>query len=505
MPGMKRWLSVLVIVLVAAASASAQAPGFGANGVVGPTFQGGDAAQITQRIMSSTRYKLTPGDVYQLSITMETVVSYSLILQQNYDIDIPYMGTRNVKGLYFTDLYKLVTDGLKKLLPLSQFVSLAMQAPARFDVSVFGGVVTPGIVTVYPLSRVSDAIALCGGRKPGASYRNVNIIRGEQKISVDLWRYGRDAVSEENPFLEPGDKVYIPAAQVTVALSGEVKYPGAFELIPGETLQMLIAYEGGTLPDALTSSVEILHFKPDGNATQAVVDLTKDGAVALSDGDRVRIPSIVENKNMVFVSGAIFGAPVSTDKPIAIPLLPVSLNVPYSPGLSLLAVLEAVGGPTPYARAKESIIVRKSTGERVIVDAEGLWSTRDPNRDIQLQPGDSVTIPLITEVFVAGEVHVPGKVPYNPALVVSDYLIASGGINIDTGNPNGIYFVDKKGGRVKAELSSPVLPGSLIVVDRNAYTKTVVTLNNTTAITQAIVLVLTFLTTLIDFIRIWVQ
>jgi polysaccharide biosynthesis/export protein len=491
--------------MVAAAVSFAQAPGFGANGAVGPTFQGGDPAQITQRIMSSTRYKLTPGDVYLLSITMETVVNYSLILQQNYDIDIPYMGTRNMKGMYFTDLYKLVTDGLKKLLPLSQFVSLTMQSPARFDVSVFGGVVTPGIVTVYPLSRVSDAVALCGGRKPGASYRNVNIIRGDQRISVDLWRYSGDAVSEENPFLEPGDKVYVPAAQVTVSLSGQVKYPGAFELLPGETLQMLVAYEGGTLPDALTSSVEILHFKPDGTTGQTIVDLAKNAAVTLSDGDRVRIPSIIENRNMVLVSGAIFGAPVATDKPVTIPILPVSLNVPYTPGLSLLSVLEAVGGPTPYARAKESIIVRKATGERIITDVEALWSTRDPQKDIQLQPGDSVTVPLVTEVFVAGEVHAPGKVPYNPALVVSDYIVASGGINIDTGDPNGVYFVDKKGARTKTALTAPVLPGSLIVVDRNAYTKTVVTLNNTTAITQAIVLVLGFLTTLIDFIRIWVQ
>jgi protein involved in polysaccharide export with SLBB domain len=501
---MKSLFSVVGILLIAASSLTAQAPGFGAGGAAGPTFQAGDQAQVTARILSATRYRLTPGDTYTLSITMSGVATYNLVLQENFDLEVPYMGTLNVKGMYFSDLRKTITERIKRVLPLAEFISLTLLSPARFDVPVFGGVATPGIVTVYPLARVSDAIAMSGGRKPGASYRTINLMRGEQKIVVDLLRYGMEAKSDQDPFLEPGDRILVPQAQLVVTLVGDVKYPGPFELVPGETLQSLISYAGGVLPGARTSSVEVVRFMKDGTSTQQIVDLGTDSAMTLADGDRIRVPSIVENRNMILVLGAVFGAPVAVDKPVQIPMQPVSVNIPYTPGLSLLTVLEDVGGPTPYARAKESLIVRKKTGERITLDVDSLWASKDPARDVQLEPGDTVDIPMVVEVVVAGEVNGPGKFPYNPALVVSDYLVAAGGVNADTGDPNAIYFLDKKGARTKAGLASSVQPGSVIYVDRNAITAATHTFTNITVVTGFVTAIIAFLTTIIDFIRIWV-
>jgi protein involved in polysaccharide export with SLBB domain len=497
--GMKRLLTLAGLLLLAGQLLFGQAPGFGSSAAAGTAFLGGDPAQLTQRIMSSTRYRLTPGDVYLLTITMESAASFPLVLQQNYDIDVPYLNTVNVKGMYFTELYKTVTERLKKLLPLAQFVSLTLQSPARFDISVFGGVQTPGIVTVYPLSRVSDAIVLAGRLKPGASYRQVALIRAGERLRVDLLRYDSDGVSEENPYLEPGDRIYVPQAQITVAVSGQVKFPGSFELVPGETLGNVIAYAGGTIAGAQRGGVEVLRFDPDGTTTLKTVDLAVDAATTLTDGDRIRVPSVVENREMVLVFGAVFGAPVATDKPVQIPPLPVSVNVPYMPGLSLLSVLETVGGPTPYARAKESLVIRKKTGERLQVDVETLWSTRDKAKDVALAPGDTVDIPMVNEVFVAGEVATPGRLPFNPALLVGDYLLASGGASPDTADLNGIFFVDRQSGRTKTDLTSPVAPGALILVTKNQWTDTQKIFENVAVVTGFVGGVLGFLTAVIDF------
>ncbi|MGA2975141.1 MAG: SLBB domain-containing protein [Spirochaetia bacterium] len=488
-----------------AAGATGQPQGFGASEAAGTTFQAGDQSLITQRIMSSTQYKVTPGDVYVLYITIDTMVSYSLVLQENYDIDVPYMGTINVKGMLFSDLRKTIMNGLKKALPLAQFVSLTIQSPARFDVAVFGGVQTPGIVTVMPLSRVSDAITLAGKSKPGASYRQISLVRGDQKITVDLFRYSKDAASEENPFLEPGDKIFVPQAQMVVDLSGEVNYPGSFELVPGEDLRTLIEYAGGVTPGAHTNSIEIMHFTPGGAPEQKIVDLSgADAGMLLSNGDRVRVPSGVENRRMVLVTGAVYGAPLSAEKPIQIPTAPVSVSIPYSRELTLLSALERLGGPTPYAKAKESLIIRGKTGERVSVDIDALWASRDPAMDIALEPGDTVDIPMVTDVFVAGEVRAPGKLPYNPVYLVSDYIVASGGINPDTANANTLYFVDKNGVKTKTTLMAHVTPGSVILVDRNAFTNMTVNFNQITTVTAFATAIVTFITVVIDFIRIFV-
>ena len=76
----------LLLLLAALPRAGAQTLGFGANGAIGPTFLGGDPASITQRILASTQYRLTPGDTYQVSVTMNGVVTYPLVLTDAYEL-----------------------------------------------------------------------------------------------------------------------------------------------------------------------------------------------------------------------------------------------------------------------------------------------------------------------------------------------------------------------------------------------------------------------------------
>jgi len=469
---MKRPAILCLLLLGALPFAAGQALGFGANGAIGPTFLGGDPAAITQRILASTQYRLTPGDAYQVTITMNGLVTYPLVLAENYDLDVPYLGTLKVKGVYFSDLRRMVVERLKKVLPLADFVSFTLVAPARFDVSVFGGVEAPGIVTVTALSRVSEAIVAARGFRRGASYREIALIRGETRIVVDLQRYSMDAASEQNPTLEPGDKIYVPPQKVVVTLAGQVRFPGPYEMLPGETVQQLLAYAGWSLPDAQAGAVELVRFEEGGKTSQRLLDMKSDGQTALANGDRVRIPSVAENRESILVTGALFGAPVATDKPVQIPLVPIAVNVPFTPGTTLLSVLESLGGPTPYARARESLIVRKRTGERMAVDVEAIWAARNRAADIALEPGDTVSIPIANEVFVLGEVRNPGRVPFNPVFGVADYLFAAGGVNPLTADPNGLYFLDKLGGKARTSLSGRVEPGALLFVDRNTWTKT---------------------------------
>ncbi len=501
MPRMKRPALLCLLLLGVLPLAGAQALGFGANGAVGPTFLGGDPAAITQRILASTQYRLTPGDTYQVSITMNGVVSYPLVLTDVYELDVPYLGTLKVKGMYFSDLRRMVVERLKKVLPLADFISFTLAAPARFDVSVFGGVEAPGIVTVTALSRVSDAIAAARGFRRGASYRQIAIVRGETRITVDLQRYSIEAASELNPTLEPGDRIYVPAQELVVTLAGQVRFPGPYEMLAGETVRQLLAYAGWSLPDAEAGAVELVRFEAGGTTAMRMLDLEADGGTLLQNGDRVRVKSIAENRQSILVTGALFGAPVALDKPVQIPLVPIAVNFPYTPGTTLLSVLEALGGPTPYARASAGLIVRKRTGDRVPVDIEELWEARDRSADIPLEPGDTVNVPIANEVFVAGEVRTPGRIPYNASLTVADYLLAAGGIDPIKADPNGIYFMDKLGRRTRTSLSAAAEPGALLFVDKNGWTKTTVVLGNVSLVAGVITAVFTATSYMLSVIR----
>lgn len=498
---MKRPALLCLLALSALPLAFGQSLGFGANGAIGPTFLGGDPAAITQRILAATEYRLTPGDTYQVSITMNGMTPYSIILAENYDLDVPYIGTLHVKGMYFSDLRRMVVEKLRKVLPLADFVSFTLIAPARFDVSVFGGVEAPGIVTVTALSRVSDAIVAARGSRRGGSYRQIALIRDGTRTVVDLLRYTMEAASEQNPTLQPGDKIYVPPQEIVVMLAGQVRFPGAYEMLAGETVQQLLAYAGGPLPDAQAGAVELISVVDGAKISNRLLDLKTSAATALANGDRVRVPSIVENREMVLVTGALFGAPVSSEKPVPIPLAAIAVNIPFTPGTTLLAVLESLGGPTPYAKAKESLILRKGTGARIPVDVDALWKTRDRDRDVALEPGDTVNVPIVNEVFVVGEVNSPGRVPFNPGFVVADYLLAAGGINPLTGDANGLYFQDKMGRRTKTGRGGQVEPGALLFVDKNGWTKTQEVFNNITVVATLITTVLTATSYVISVVK----
>ena len=249
-----------------------------------------DSTQIVKRALGATRYALTPGDYYLLTMRlMGESTDFTLVLQENYDLECPYIGTLNVKGLYFTDLRKMVYDRLKKLLPRADFISLTLSSPALFDVQIFGETQSPGVITACPLTRVSDVVAMAQGVRIGGSIRNIILLRDGKSRTVDLFRYGHDGDENQNPFTRPGDQIYVPKAPIIVVIGGEVQNPGYYELVAGETLTDLFEFAGGLLSGALTSAVEVRRILHNGAVEDLLLDLGKDFADALSNGDRIRV------------------------------------------------------------------------------------------------------------------------------------------------------------------------------------------------------------------------
>ena len=55
----------------------------------------GDAGTLRQRILSATSYRMTAGDTYELQIQLgsDRVNTFPLVLQDDYELEIPYVGT----------------------------------------------------------------------------------------------------------------------------------------------------------------------------------------------------------------------------------------------------------------------------------------------------------------------------------------------------------------------------------------------------------------------------
>ncbi len=457
--------------------------------------------QLTKRILSNTNYQPTPGDEYLLMVKMENLQTYLLILQENYDLDVPYIGTINTKNKSFLQLRNFIINKIKSSIP-TEYVSFILKSPAQFDIFIYGGVKVPGIITVNPLTRVWDAIALAKGFKPGGSLRHVILERGNKKYTLDLTKFIIDADLKANPLLRPGDKIYVPPAQIVVEISGKVMYPGKYELLPGESLYDLINYAGGLLPDANRDRIKVAQFNGENMIRVSFVSYKDSKNIFPKNGYRITVNSTLQNIGMVTVEGALYGKPLNGAKPIKIPTNKILLNIPYTKGLTLLRVLKQLGGPTPFAEADKSFIISGIDGQKHPVNVRKLWEGKNPKDDIKLSPGDYIVIPMKTlEVYVSGEVNTPGAIPYQTGYTVADYIAAAGGINTDKGDKNGIYFIDKSGHRTRTNLLADVKPGSVIYVDKNLWTKTQDNFNNIVVVTSFVTSLINFTTLILNFIN----
>ncbi|MBN2536313.1 MAG: SLBB domain-containing protein [Spirochaetales bacterium] len=449
-------------------------PGFG-NQPINVEKELSTKAQI-QKILGNIPYKLTPGDTYQIVIKLDESFSQTLVLDENYKLEIPFIGTMQVKGMFFSELRQKIVQRIKAE-RIVDFVDFILVAPAIFEVFIYGGVKQPGIISVTPINTLWEAIVLANGFKQGGSYRQIKLIRDKMEFVFDLRKYIQEGDIEQNPRLEPGDRIYVPHASIIVKIEGDVLYPDNFELLPGESLFDLIQMAGGYLPYADRSSVEVNHIGEDGYLQIEYINETEASRFGMQNGDIVLVKSTLENKEMILIEGALHGKPTTGTEPAKIPDKLLVFNMPYIKGITLLQVLDKYGGPTILADLENSSIIREKTGENIKVDIKTLWDTRNPELDIRLEPSDHIVIPMKqTMVIVAGQVNSPGTFPFQSNRVVSEYILLAGGIDSLKGDPNGIYFIDRLGKRARATLGSEVLPGSLIYVDRNALEKTTYTI-----------------------------
>jgi protein involved in polysaccharide export with SLBB domain len=500
---MKIWLCVVVWTLLITIPIPAQESypplGFGQQPALILTEI--DNRTLVKRILGSTRYKLTPGDTYELVVKLEQTERTPLILPNDYRLEIPFLGTYDVRGMYYSDLRNTVISRIKERFPV-EFVDFILTSPALFDVFIYGGVENPGIATVTALNRVTEAIALAKGLKKGATYRRIMLKRGYRDIACDLSRFVTEADTSQNPLLEPGDKIYVPHAGILAKVSGQVLYPDTYEMIEGEALSDLLRIAGGTLPDAEVGRIEVARIKENGDPELLTVSLDKTGETSIQNGDRVYVRSTMETQDMILLEATLFGKPAEGDKPRIIPDKPIIASLPFVPGTTVLQILDTFGGPTPLTDSEGSYIIRKPDRHRIPVNIESLWNTRDPQLNLVLEPGDHVFIPMKKlKVIVAGQVNDGGAFPYVTGAKVSDYVAAAGGIDIEMGDPNRIYLVDENARTIPISLSDEVQPGSVIYVDKRAFEHMVRTADNTLTIVELFVAVVTLTTSIITLIN----
>jgi protein involved in polysaccharide export with SLBB domain len=303
------------------------------------------------------------------------------------------------------------------------------------------------------VSRVSDAIAQAGG-PGGGTQRQIEIFEGGKTVrKVDLFRFWRLGDFDQNPMLREGQTVYVRLKAMQVRIFGEVRRPDRYEIIPGETVADLITYCGGLGPLGDTGRIVRERIVYGKALPLLTFPIESADTIALADMDIVVVPNIMAfggaNPVQVVGGGGRSGL-IHVAKPEHLRDFLLRLG---NFGLDLdleTAVLERRTG-----NGLETEQIRFNVREVIAGNPQG---------DMMVGPGDMVVIPPTeANVYVAGEVRVPGTVAFQPGFTADRYITLAGGPT-DDGSIDKIRIFSRDGDERSGDRDTPIHRGDMIVV-----------------------------------------
>lgn len=398
------------------------------------------------------RYRIGPGDTLGVRVYGRSSLDYlnafpstspepgdlsEMIVSPDGEVYIRLAGRIAAAGKTTSELEDAIREALTPY--IREFDVTVTLAKARtVNVWITGEVDNPGPRTFPAECSVSLAV-LQAGIKPTGSTRRVMLIRGEKMFPVDLyWMMVTGKVDSDIP-LESGDTVHVPPVKEYVEIKGECTRPGRYEMLTSAGLSApfevahLLELSLGMSPTAALSHCSIERIGSDGRKTAVSVDLSETPVGAtLQPGDVLVVPSIEAYQPIIRLIGEFRGDGVYQRAP-GVTEIDVENRggiYPLKQGQSALDVISATGGVTPQADLKHARIERRRDDRTldIPIDLERLLVHQDLTADVELQSGDTLVLPAISDkIHVLGQVKRPGSYVYSPRRKLVEYLSEAGG------------------------------------------------------------------------------
>jgi protein involved in polysaccharide export with SLBB domain len=396
-----------------------------------------------------------PGDELELALFGRVTARVPLTVNAEGSIYVPNLGHVRVGGLTLVEARARLSEEFERRYRGVR-ADITLLKPRRILVHVAGEVEKPGLVELQAPARVSEAVKAAGGFKEQASRRNLTVERARGAIErADLGRYAMLGLPSENPYLDNGDVVRVPASLRTVEVQGEVAHPGVFEFRSGDRLSGILALAGGAQADADSDSVEVWRFfsptlvRPLTLPLRAALDSPGGPSdPTLEPDDRIYIRNVASwhRRATVQVIGeavrpGIYAIP--TQGQLASELIARFEGFTSHADINSARVFRPGLLPTRDSAYVNMLRTGMSDGNgedaeflKVHALAQGTLSIRlrklvaggDSSADFQLLGGDLVTIPTRTgSVAVYGAVRRPGAVDFRHGAVLDDYIRSVGG------------------------------------------------------------------------------
>ena len=367
-------------------------------------------------------YRLGPGDEVIIDIWGASQNTIRQTISPDGTINLQELGPVYLSGLSVREAEKYLQSQLGQLYSNeNNQIKVTLGNSRTIQINIMGEVVQPGTYALSAFSTVLHALYRAGGVNNIGSLRTVRLVRGGKTIAtVDVYDFILNGKIKDDISLQEGDVIIVPAYEMLVKISGNVKRNMKFEMKNGETLTDLVAYSGGFDADAYSESLRIVR---QNGAEYEVKTVAKDdfASTALRDGDVVTVSALLNRfTNKVEIKGAVYRPDI------------------YELGgrvKTVCQLIEQADGLMDDAFTARAILQRQRddmTREVLPVDIGAVMSGKAA--DIPLRKNDILYVPSIHDlqeygdITVHGEVALPGSYTYADNMTLEDIIIQAGGL-----------------------------------------------------------------------------
>ena len=306
------------------------------------------------------------------------------------------------------------------------------------------------------------------------------------------------------------------ALEHVVAISGEVRRPGAYPITDGTAIASVVSFTGGVTRDADLAMVEITRFAPTipgaiSPATRSFADVSGAGAanVKLNPGDVVRFNAVFSDRESgpvllggEFVRPGLYvirrGERLSevvaragglTQQAYPYGAIFTRESVKRAERAGFIRAAQQLNSAAAFAATRDGdgagagaigairdIVAELTSAEplgRMVMEADPTILQVRPELDLVLEPGDTLLMPKRpNSVLVIGDVLNPGALQFVSGTTAEQYMTQAGGLQ-ESADRDRLFLVYPNGiaqpisFNVWNYQSVQVPPGSTIVSPKN--------------------------------------
>ncbi len=371
-------------------------------------------------------YKLGPGDELYVDIYGTSEKYYTAIISPDGFLTLSNIGPINLNGLTVDQAKQRITTRLSKVYSdltgsnPTTFLQVSLGNARSINVHIVGEVNVPGTYTLSGFSTAFNALYAASGPTDNGTLREIEVFRSGKLIAkVDLYEFLTLGKADFNVRLESEDVIRVKPYINRVLVKGEVKSPGYYEVIEGETAKKAIQYAGGFTSNAYKVQLKLERII---SGEKAVSDIEEGQyeIFTLSDGDILAIGGVLDRyRNRVNVDGAIYrpGSYALTD------------------GMTLRDLVDLASGVRGDAVTDRVLIIRTGDDYKTESLSVNLSTILNGNsEDFLLKREDQVKVLSIHDIVeqpfvkISGEVVEGGSFRYSEGMSLDELIFMAKGI-----------------------------------------------------------------------------